>query len=133
MSQRSRAAKILLVDDDPTVIATFARMLRLEGYEVHAAQDAEAGLQQAAGYHPDAILLDLHMPLTDGLAFLKRLRADKHQRYTPVAIVTGDYLVDDAITDALVTLGATIHFKPLWLNDLIDLTHQLVQDYGRQI
>ena len=128
MSQRSRPGKILLVDDDPNVLSTFTTMLRLDGYEVHAAMDVEAGLHEASAYRPDAILLDLHMPLADGLAFLQRLRADKHHRRTPVAIITGDYWMDEATSNTLRALDATIHFKPLWLTDLIELTHQLVPD-----
>jgi CheY-like chemotaxis protein len=124
----ARRPTILLVDDDPTVLQTYARMLRLEGYDVHTALDAEGGLEQAATCAPDAIFLDLRMPLADGLAFLQRLRAREDERQTPVAIVTGDYLIDDAMTDTLRGLGATIHFKPLWLDDLVELTHKLVRD-----
>jgi len=52
-------------------------------------------------YRPAAILVDLRMPIGDDLEFLRRLRAHEHQRETPVAIVTGDYLVDDMTTAAL--------------------------------
>ena len=61
---------ILIVDDDEGVTTTFARMLRLEGYEVHTALNAETGLQEAEATSPDAIILDLRMPLLDGLGFL---------------------------------------------------------------
>jgi hypothetical protein len=47
---------------------------------------------------------------------------------TPVAIVTGDYLVDDMTTAALREWGATIRFKPLWFEDLVQLIHQLMPD-----
>ena len=58
---------ILVVDDDEGVTQTFARMLRLEGYQVRTAMNAEMGLQEAETSHPDAIILDLRMPLVDGL------------------------------------------------------------------
>src|SRR5450631_4738026 len=89
-------SKILIVDDDEGVTQTFARMLRLEGYQVRTAVSAETGLQEAEQSHPDAIILDLRMPLIDGMGFLRRLRATDEQRTTPVAIVTGDYFFDDA-------------------------------------
>ena len=120
--------KILVVDDDPTVLSTYTRMLRLDGYDVHAAVDAETGLQEAFTYRPDAIFLDLRMPLADGLAFLRRLRAHEQAGTIPVAIVTGDYLIDDSVSDALRELGATIHFKPLWIDDLIQLARQLLSE-----
>jgi len=83
-------SRILIVDDDEGVTQTFARMLRLEGYQVRTAVNAEKGLQEADLSRPDAIILDLRMPLVDGLGFLRRLRARDAQRSTPVAIVTGD-------------------------------------------
>src|SRR5436309_14415968 len=89
MSDRTTAT-ILIVDDDEGVTQTFARMLRLEGYHVRTAVNAEAGLQEASDGHPDAIILDLRMPILDGLGFLRRLRAAHDQRRIPVAIVTGD-------------------------------------------
>ena len=62
-------ATILIVDDDEGVTQTFARMLRLEGYEVRTAMNAETGLREAEEHHPDAIILDLRMPLVTASAF----------------------------------------------------------------
>jgi CheY-like chemotaxis protein len=76
--------------------------------------------------HPNAIILDLRMPITDGLGFLRRLRADTEQRGTPVAIVTGDYFLEDSVSAELRELGAELRFKPLWLDDLLGLTRDLL-------
>jgi two-component system OmpR family response regulator len=119
--------KILIVDDDEGVTQTFARMLRLEGYQVRTAITAETGLQEAQTNTPDAIILDLRMPLVDGLGFLRRLRAQDDQRMTPVAIVTGDYFLDDSVSAELRELGAELRFKPLWLEDLVGLARNLLQ------
>jgi len=119
-------ASILIVDDDEGVTQTFARMLRLEGFEVNTAVNAETGLLLAAISRPDAIILDLRMPLVDGLGFLRRLREREEQRSTPVAIVTGDYFMEDAVVKELHDLGAELRFKPLWLEDLVGLAHNLV-------
>jgi two-component system response regulator PrrA len=121
------ASKILIVDDDEGVTQTFARMLRLEGYQVRTAVNAETGLQEAEYCHPDAIILDLRMPLVDGLGFLRRLRAHDEQREVPVAIVTGDYFLDDAVSTELRELGAELRFKPLWLEDLVGLARNLLK------
>lgn len=120
-------AKILIVDDDEGVTQTFARMLRLEGYQVRTAVSAETGLREAEDSHPDAIILDLRMPLVDGLGFLRRLRERDQQRTTPVAIVTGDYFLDDSVSAELRDLGAELRFKPLWLEDLVGLARNLLQ------
>lgn len=120
-------SKILIVDDDEGVTQTFARMLRLEGYQVRTAGSAEKGLVEAEESHPDAIILDLRMPVVDGLGFLRRLRARHDQRATPVAIVTGDYFLDDSVSNELQELGAELRFKPLWLEDLVRLAHRLLR------
>ena len=120
-------ARVLIVDDDPDVVRTFAHMLRLEGYEVSTALDGEAALREVETSRPDAVLLDLRMPLTDGLTFLRRLRAQEGQRHTPVAIVTADYSVDETTTNQLRALEAVLHFKPLWLEDLVDITRRLIR------
>jgi len=121
------ALKILIVDDDEGVTQTFARMLRLEGFQVNTALTAEQGLGEAEKNHPDAIILDLRMPLIDGLGFLRRLRGRDDHRVTPVAIVTGDYFLDDSISSELRELGAQVRFKPLWLEDLVALARELVK------
>lgn len=117
---------MLLVDDDPETTQAFARMLTIEGYDVHTAINAEAGLHEVAVSAPAAILLDLRMPLVDGLSFLRRLRANERPQRTPVAIVTGDYFIEDTVSDELSGLGAEVHRKPLWLEDLVSITHSLV-------
>jgi two-component system response regulator PrrA len=121
---------ILIVDDDEGVTTTFARMLRLEGYEVYTAMNAASGLKVAEGTVPDAIMLDLRMPLVDGLAFLRRLRSIDQLREVPVAIVTGDYFLDDGIAAELRQLGAELKFKPLWLDDLVGLARTLLSGPG---
>jgi len=122
----SKPAVVLLVDDDPETTQAFARMLTIEGYDVRTAINAEAGLHEVAVSAPDAILLDLRMPLVDGLSFLRRLRANEQPQRTPVAIVTGDYFIEDTVSDELSGLGAEVHRKPLWLEDLVSITHSLV-------
>ena len=118
---------ILIIDDDPSVTETFERMLRLEGYHVVTALSAEVGLSQAERCKPQAIILDLRMPLVDGLQFLRMLRAKDTLQKMPVAIVTGDYFLDDAVSRELRGLGAEVRFKPLWLEDLLALARNLLK------
>jgi DNA-binding response OmpR family regulator len=118
--------KVLIVDDDPAVVATFARMLRLQGYEVVTALDAQTALREVEAVHPDAVLLDLRMPLTDGLTFLRQLREKEGDRHTPVAVVTGDYFVDEATKHELNNLESDLYLKPLWFDDLIAITRRLI-------
>lgn len=116
---------VLVVDDDEVTADQFARMLRGEGFRVQVAFDAETGLAAVNARRPDAILVDLHMPLVDGLEFLERVRVVDQR--VPVTIVTGDYFMDDATGTRLRALGAEIQFKPLWLEDLIPLVHGMLR------
>ncbi len=118
---------ILIVDDDEGVTQTFARMLRMEGYKVRTAMSAETGLRDVTENPPDAIILDLRMPMVDGLGFLRSLRSREAQRATPVAIVTGDYFLDDTVSSELRELGAELKYKPLWLEDLVGLARTLLK------
>lgn len=122
----STVRTILVVDDDRSVADTFARMLKLEGFAVATALTAEAGLDLADHVRPDAIILDMRMPITNGLQFLREVRSKAHLVDIPVAIVTGDYFLSESIQHELKSLGASLRFKPLWLEDLVALARTLV-------
>jgi DNA-binding response OmpR family regulator len=125
-------SKILVIDDDQVVTETFARMLRLQGHDVQTASNAELGLREADRDPPDAIILDLRMPLINGLGFLYRLRARQHNAHTPVAIVTGDYFLDDDVLSQISELHAELHYKPLWLEELVAVAEALVRPDTRR-
>ena len=101
-------------------------MLKLEGFEVHTALDASSGLALADAIRPQAIILDMRMPLINGIQFLRQVRARPNLAGIPVAIVTGDYFLSDALQQELTSLGASLRFKPLWLEDLVELAQSLI-------
>lgn len=101
-------------------------MLRLEGYQVWAAHSADEGLGLAQAHGPHAIILDMRMPLQSGLQFLRAIRAIPGLTHTPVAIVTGDYYLDDAQKAEIEALGAELRYKPLWLEELVELARELL-------
>jgi CheY-like chemotaxis protein len=116
---------LLIVDDDVAVAGTLTRMLELRGYQVESAQSAETGLEMAARHRPDAILVDMRMPSMSGIEFLRHLRRDPRLQETPVAIITGDYFLDQTQLSEIHTLRATVRYKPLWLEDLTALAASL--------
>lgn len=126
------AARFLIVDDDDATRETFTRILKLEGYEVRSATNAESGLREIESGFPDAIILDLRMPFINGLGLLYRLRAVQPHRQMPVAIVTGDQCLDDAMLSELRDLGAQVRFKPLWFEDLVEVAKSLLQTQPRR-
>jgi len=120
------ARTILIVDDDRSVADTFARLLELEGFKVATALSAEAGLELADKVQPDAIILDMRMPITNGLQFLRMVRGKPHLVDVPVAIVTGDYFLPEPLQLEIKSLGAALKFKPMWLEDLLTLAKTMV-------
>jgi DNA-binding response OmpR family regulator len=71
------------------------------------------------------------MPYINGLGLLYRMRALEPGRQTPVAIVTGDQCLDDAVINELRDLGAEVKYKPLWIEDLVDVARSLVNSRRR--
>jgi DNA-binding response OmpR family regulator len=118
--------KVLIVDDDHATTESFARMLRLEGHDVRTAPDVQTGLVEAHAYAPDAIIVDFRMPLVNGLGFINQFRAEERDGVTPIAMVTGDYFLDEDVASELDRLGILLRFKPLWLDDLCTLASVLL-------
>jgi DNA-binding response OmpR family regulator len=78
--------RILVVEDEPRILAFVARRLEAEGFAVEAATDGAAALEAVGRARPDLVVLDLLLPRIDGLAVLKRLAHD-HPRL-PVVILS---------------------------------------------
>src|SRR4051812_14253948 len=81
-------AKILVVDDSKFSRNRAIEALRLAGHEVFEAPDGEIALEAVATHDPDCVLLDMLMPVLDGLGFLGRLRGDGC--HLPVVVATAD-------------------------------------------
>jgi two-component system alkaline phosphatase synthesis response regulator PhoP len=71
-------SKILVVDDEPSILNMLTSYLKAEGYEVFTASDGPAALKAAKAYQPDIIILDLMLPGLDGLEVLSRLRRESN-------------------------------------------------------
>jgi two-component system, sensor histidine kinase and response regulator len=81
-------ARILVVDDEPTVRALVRDVLEEEGHEVLLAADGFAGLRMAEAHRPDCVVLDVMMPGLDGHVVLQRLRASEGGLDLPVVMLT---------------------------------------------
>ena len=77
--------RLLIVEDEPDLLASMAQALREEGYAVDTAADGEDGLFKAESVDYDAIILDIMLPQMDGWTVLKKLRVTKK---TPVLMLT---------------------------------------------
>jgi DNA-binding response OmpR family regulator len=117
---------VLILEDDPSAAEAFQLMLGCHGVEARVALDWESGWSELQRQRPEAILLDLHLAATNGMDFLRCLRTEPAFSSIPVAMITGDYLVDDRLSDELGALGARLHFKPLWEEDLVLIVRRLL-------
>jgi CheY-like chemotaxis protein len=79
--------RVLLCDDSPAERTSLAHILRLAGYTVDEAGDGDAAIVQIKHRPVDAVLLDLHMPGTDGFEVLSYLQ--EHRRALPVILLSG--------------------------------------------
>jgi len=80
--------RILVVDDHEDNIELLRARLEARGYEIHAASDGQAALDQVERVLPDLILLDVMMPKMDGMEVVRRLKADKNLPFIPVIMQT---------------------------------------------
>jgi len=120
------SARFLVVDDNVVVREMFADALRQEGHTVRTAATAAAALDEVALWRPDAILIDYRMGLINGVGFLYRLRAHESSAHTPVAVITGQVDIEDALAAECASLGAAVYFKPLRLEALREIARGLL-------
>lgn len=87
MNQTNNSEKVILVvDDEPLMVALIERSLIAEGYKVMTAGDGVYALSLLREYEPDLVLLDIKMPGPDGILTLQRVREISN---VPVIMVTG--------------------------------------------
>jgi two-component system cell cycle response regulator DivK len=87
--------RILIADDQPVGRELLRTILESVGYEVSEAADGVEALALARSFEPDLILLDIHMPLRDGISVVRELRADPRFASVPVIAVTATAMKGD--------------------------------------
>ncbi|OGH92124.1 MAG: hypothetical protein A2534_02895 [Candidatus Magasanikbacteria bacterium RIFOXYD2_FULL_39_9] len=80
--------KVLIVEDEEALLAVLAKKFTIEKFKVFEASNGQAGLEQALRHHPDIILLDILMPVMDGMTVLKKLRQDSWGKSVPIIMLT---------------------------------------------
>jgi DNA-binding response OmpR family regulator len=108
--------RVLVVEDDLSILTGVSMNLRYEGYEVLQAQDGERGLELAVAESPDLIVLDIMMPRINGYEFLRELRSRGVR--TPVLVLSAKGMERDKVLG--LDLGADDYVvKPFGVAELI--------------
>jgi signal transduction histidine kinase/DNA-binding response OmpR family regulator len=94
---RHRTGRVLVVEDDPDARVMLSEYLKGTGLEVRAVANGREALRAVEEEAPDAVILDLIMPVMDGVAFLDRLREDPYHTGLPVIVLTGKDLSDEEL------------------------------------
>ena len=113
-------APILVVDDDPSILAVVAEMLDFEGYPVETAVDGAVALQAVERRRPSLVLLDMRMPVLDGWGFACTL--DERGVRLPIVVMTA---ARDAKRWADEIGAAGYLAKPFELPDLLTVVARL--------
>jgi CheY-like chemotaxis protein len=116
-TSRYPRAKILVIDDDPSMLTLVKRQLENAGYAVLLAEDGIVGGRLALNAAPNLILLDVDMPYLSGYELAQFLKADPITWDIPVVFLTSD----KAVEERTIRLGAQAYIKkPLNVNRLLD-------------
>jgi two-component system alkaline phosphatase synthesis response regulator PhoP len=124
-------AKILLVDDEPDILEILEFNLRKEGFEVATAENGQEGLKMAKEMKPDLIVLDIMMPIMDGVEVCRQLRANSDFDNTIITFLTARE-EDYSQIAALDTGGDDYITKPIRPRVLISRVKALLRRNNRQ-
>jgi two-component system OmpR family response regulator len=119
--------RVLVVDDEPSIVDAVATSLRYEGFDVEEAATGRAALASAQNNPPDMIVLDIMLPDLDGIEVTRRLRADGIR--VPVLFLTARDAVEDKV--AGLTVGGDDYVtKPFSLAEIVARTHAILRRTG---
>ncbi|MFN3340466.1 MAG: response regulator transcription factor [Dietzia sp.] len=126
-TDRKPEARVLVVDDEESIVELLSVSLRFQGFEVETASTGAEAIDRARGFRPDAVILDVMMPVMDGFDAVKRLRADGCD--APVLFLTARDAVADRV--AGLTLGADDYVtKPFSLEEVVARLRTILRRAG---
>lgn len=122
-------ARVLVVDDEPSIVDAVATSLRYEGYAVEVATTGRAALRAAQDAPPDLVILDVMLPDLDGFEVTRRLRAEGSG--APVLFLTAKDALEDKV--AGLTIGGDDYVtKPFALAEIMARTRAILRRSGAE-
>jgi CheY-like chemotaxis protein len=120
-------APILVIDDDKHLVELLQQYLEAQGYVVYTALDGLQAHPLAQARQPALIILDVDMPITNGLKALEQLRADPKTNSIPVIMLTG--VVSSRVFPQIEKMPRVSHIKkPVQLEDLLSMVHVYIPE-----
>lgn len=114
------AKRVLVVDDFDDSRFSLSMLLKIEGYEVIEATDGAQAIEKALSDKPDLILMDLSLPVIDGLSATRQIRQSAAMKRVPIIALTAHDLID--IQSQAQDAGCTDYApKPIDFTLLIDM------------
>jgi len=89
--------KILVVEDEESLLKLQSILLTIRGYTVEGAMDGQAALEAVETMNPDLILLDIMLPKIDGFEVCRQVKANEATRHIPVVMLTAKKSVEDRV------------------------------------
>jgi len=125
-----KPTRILVADDDPSILRLLQLNFELEGYEVHTASDGEEALAKARASSPDIVVLDVMMPGMDGWEVCRRMKEDETMREVPVILLTA--LGQESERRRGLAVGASEYvMKPFDPDQLVQMVKRTLPGAGR--
>ena len=122
--------RILVVDDDPTVLEVVKAVLTADGFQVEVAEDGSAALRRILDAPPALVVLDVNMPDLNGWELCDIVRRQSHTRDVPILFLTGRSDAADRIT--AMQVGGSDHLqKPFGTEELRNRVRALARDLPR--
>lgn len=126
LKKKARKVKILIVDDEPDLVQTLQDRLEMNGYSITTAGNGKEGLEKAVQEKPDIVLLDVIMPIMDGLKMLEALRENPQSKDCAVIMVTARSQRQDIVRAK--TCGIEDYIvKPFNLGELIEKIENVLE------
>ncbi len=115
--------KILIVDDDRTVIALLTPFLTSHGFTVASSHDGEEGIAMVADNAPDLIVLDVQMPKMNGYTFVYELKKKVGNRVPPIIVLTAK----EGMAEIFKVEGVQEYLtKPIDMQKLLEVVRKLI-------
>ncbi|MDH3639131.1 MAG: response regulator [Gammaproteobacteria bacterium] len=119
------AKKILIVDDEPSIVLSLEFLMKKAGYEVVTATDGNQGLERMASERPDLVLLDVNMPGRNGYEVCQAIRDNPEWNGTRIVMLTAKGR--DVEREKGLAMGADSYVtKPFATKDVVALVEQLL-------